>query len=73
MSSSDLSPKVGLQVLIVKDGKILVGIDGKKGERVYGVPAGHWENGETDIFLSFLLFHHIRNYAILNLSYLNVF
>ncbi len=40
-------PRVGLQVLVIKDGKILIGKDAKKGENVYGVPAGHWENNET--------------------------
>lgn len=47
MSSTDKSPKVGLQVLVVKDGKVLIGRDDRKGNGIYGVPAGHWDNGET--------------------------
>src|SRR5258708_5603914 len=42
-----LSPKVGIQVLVIKDGKVLVGKDERKGVGIWGVPAGHWENGET--------------------------
>lgn len=42
-----LSPKIGVQVLVVKDNLILIGEDTKKGEGIWGVPAGHWENGET--------------------------
>jgi ADP-ribose pyrophosphatase YjhB (NUDIX family) len=42
-----LSPKVGVQVLLIKDGKFLIGKDEGKGENIWGVPAGHWENGET--------------------------
>jgi ADP-ribose pyrophosphatase YjhB (NUDIX family) len=42
-----LSPKVGVQVLVVKEGEILIGKDEMKGEDLWGVPAGHWENGET--------------------------
>lgn len=42
-----LDPKVGIQVLVVKDGKVLIGKDEAKGKDIWGVPAGHWENGET--------------------------
>ncbi len=41
------SPKVGIQVLVEKDGKFLIGKDTKKGKDIYGVPGGKWENGET--------------------------
>lgn len=47
MINKNLSPKVGLQVLVIKEGKVLIGKDTGKGENIYGVPAGHWENGET--------------------------
>ncbi len=47
MIDKTLSPKVGVQVLVVKDGLILIGKDNLKGEGIYGVPAGHWDNGET--------------------------
>ncbi len=47
MISKPLAPKVGLQVLVVKDGRVLIGKDGLKGKDVYGVPAGHWHSGET--------------------------
>lgn len=41
-------PGVGIATIVLKDGKILLGRDTKKGdEPVYGVPGGHWENGET--------------------------
>ena len=39
-------PSVGVAVVVVKDGKILIGEDGRKGG-VFGVPGGHWENKET--------------------------
>ncbi len=42
-----ISPKVGIQILVEKDGKFLIGKDTKKGDAVYGVPGGKWENGET--------------------------
>ncbi len=41
------TPRVGIQVLVVKKGKVLIGRDDKKGKDVYGVPAGHWESNET--------------------------
>ncbi len=39
-------PSVGVAVVVVKDRKILIGEDRRKGE-VYGVPGGHWESGES--------------------------
>jgi len=42
-----LSPKVGVQVLVIKDNLILIGKDNKKGTDIFGVPGGKWENGET--------------------------
>ncbi|MFA6100313.1 MAG: NUDIX domain-containing protein [Patescibacteria group bacterium] len=39
-------PSVGVATVVVKDGKILLGKDTRKGE-VYGVPGGHWESGES--------------------------
>jgi 8-oxo-dGTP diphosphatase len=39
-------PSVGVAVVVIKDNKILLGKDTRKGD-VYGVPGGHWENGET--------------------------
>lgn len=38
---------MGVATVVVRDGKILIGQDTKKGEAVYGVPGGHWESGET--------------------------
>lgn len=38
-------PAVGVAVVVEKDGKILVGRDGRKGG--YALPGGHWETGET--------------------------
>lgn len=40
-------PSVGVATAIVKEGKILIGRDTRKGEEVYGVPGGHWESGES--------------------------
>lgn len=40
-------PSVGVAVVVIKDSKILIGKDTRKGDAVYGVPGGHWENGET--------------------------
>lgn len=40
-------PSVGVATVVLKDGKILIGRDTRKGEEVYGVPGGHWESGET--------------------------
>ena len=39
-------PGVGVAVVVVKNGKILLGKDTRKGD-VFGVPGGHWESGET--------------------------
>ena len=57
-STSDelLAPKVGLQVLVVKDGAVLIGRDGKKGEDIYGVPAGYWKGVLTNGFLYSMAF-----------------
>lgn len=40
-------PVVGVSIVIIKDGKILIGEDARKGEALFGVPGGHWESGET--------------------------
>jgi len=40
-------PSIGVATVVVKDGKIAVGKDTRKGETVYGVPGGHWESGES--------------------------
>lgn len=40
-------PSVGVATVVVKDGKILIGEDTRKGEAMYGVPGGHWESGES--------------------------
>ncbi len=40
-------PSVGVATVVVKDGKILLGRDLRKGDDIYGVPGGHWESGET--------------------------
>ncbi len=40
-------PSVGVATVVVKDVKILVGRDTRKGNEVYGVPGGHWESGES--------------------------
>lgn len=40
-------PSVGVAIVIIKDGKIAIGKDTRKGDAVYGVPGGHWESGET--------------------------
>lgn len=47
ITNTQLSPKVGVQVLVVKDGKFLIGRDDRKGVDIWGVPGGYWENGET--------------------------
>ena len=39
-------PSVGVAVVVVKDSRILLGRDDRKGD-VYGVPGGHWESGES--------------------------
>lgn len=46
-TTSKERPSVGVATVIIRDGKILIGKDTKKGEAVYGVPGGHWESGET--------------------------
>lgn len=40
-------PVVGVSIVIIKDCKILIGEDTRKGEALFGVPGGHWESGET--------------------------
>lgn len=40
-------PSVGVATVVVKDGKILIGRDTRKGDEVYGLPGGHWESGES--------------------------
>jgi 8-oxo-dGTP diphosphatase len=40
-------PNIGVATVVIKDGKILIGKDARKGDAVYGVPGGHWESGET--------------------------
>ena len=40
-------PSVGVATVVIKDNKILIGKDTRKGDAVFGVPGGHWENGET--------------------------
>lgn len=44
--NSEVKPSIGVATVVVKDGKILLGEDTRKGN-VFGVPGGHWENGET--------------------------
>lgn len=39
-------PLTGVAVVVVKNGKILLGEDKRKGD-FFGVPGGHWENKET--------------------------
>jgi len=39
-------PVIGVATVVVKEGKILIGRDSRKGD-VYGVPGGHWESGES--------------------------
>lgn len=46
METSKERPSVGVATVVVKEGKILIGRDLRKGN-VYGVPGGHWESGET--------------------------
>jgi len=41
------SPSVGVATVVVKDGKIAIGRDAKKGDTIYGVPGGHWNSGES--------------------------
>ncbi len=40
-------PSIGVATIVMRDGKIAIGKDTRKGEAVYGVPGGHWETGET--------------------------
>ena len=40
-------PSVGVATVVVKNGKIAIGKDTRKGDAVYGVPGGHWESGES--------------------------
>lgn len=40
-------PSIGVATVVVKNNKILIGKDTRKGEAVYGVPGGHWETGES--------------------------
>lgn len=41
-------PVLGVAVVVVKDGKILLGEDHTKGDNLYyGVPGGHLESGES--------------------------
>ena len=45
--SEGIRPSIGVATVVEHDGRILIGEDRRKGEAVYGVPGGHWENGET--------------------------
>jgi len=45
--TEDNRPSIGVAVIVVKDQKILIGEDKEKGENIFGVPGGHWENKET--------------------------
>lgn len=45
--SDENRPSVGVATVVIKDGKILIGKDTRKGDAVFGVPGGHWESGET--------------------------
>lgn len=42
----EVRPSIGVATVVVKEGKILLGEDTRKGD-VFGVPGGHWENGES--------------------------
>src|SRR3989344_6119061 len=46
-TQSENRPSVGVAVIIIKDKKILIGEDTRKGVAMYGVPGGHWESGES--------------------------
>lgn len=46
-SSPKEPPSIGVATVVVKNDKILIGRDTRKGEAIYGVPGGHWESGET--------------------------
>ena len=47
LSNENNRPSVGVATIVIKDGKIAIGKDTRKGNTVYGVPGGHWESGET--------------------------
>jgi 8-oxo-dGTP diphosphatase len=47
MEKKNERPSIGVATVVIKDGKILIGEDTRKGDAVYGVPGGHWESGET--------------------------
>lgn len=40
-------PTVGVATVVIKDNKILIGKDTRKGDNLFSVPGGHWESGET--------------------------
>jgi len=40
-------PSVGVAVVVLKDKRVLIGEDRRKGKRMFGVPGGHWENKES--------------------------
>jgi len=44
-----VSPRVGVAVVVVRDGKVLIGEGHNPEDRklTYAVPGGHWESGET--------------------------
>ncbi len=46
-NNEKIRPSVGVATVVVKDGKIAIGKDTRKGDAVFGVPGGHWESGET--------------------------
>jgi 8-oxo-dGTP diphosphatase len=45
--TNEIRPSIGVATVVLKNGKILIGKDARKGEAIYGVPGGHWENGES--------------------------
>lgn len=47
-ATNPLPPSVGVAVVVWRNGKLLLGEDLTKGDKVvFGVPGGHWESGET--------------------------
>ena len=38
---------IGVATVVARDDQILISKDTRKGKTVYGVPGGHWENGES--------------------------
>jgi 8-oxo-dGTP diphosphatase len=46
-NESSNRPSIGIAVVVVKNNKILLGEDKRKGQALYGVPGGHWETGES--------------------------